>query len=68
MQFRPIAQLTFWFFVANFLLLTHIGGCSVEQPWLIIGQCLTVFYFGYFLVLIPLIGILENRFIYRKTL
>jgi ubiquinol-cytochrome c reductase cytochrome b subunit len=68
MQFRPIAQLTFWFFVANFLLLTHIGGCPVEQPWLIIGQCSTVFYFGYFLVLTPLIGILENRFIYRKTL
>ena len=66
MQFRPLAQLAFWFFVANFLLLTHIGGCPVEQPWLFIGQCSTVFYFGYFLVLTPLIGILENKFIFRN--
>jgi ubiquinol-cytochrome c reductase cytochrome b subunit len=31
-------------------LLTWIGACPVEEPFVIIGQCLTVLYFSYFLI------------------
>lgn len=61
LQFRPIGKFIFWFLVADFLLLTYIGQCPVEEPWYTLGQICTVFYFSYFLILTPLIGILENK-------
>ena len=61
LQFRPIGKFLFWFLVADFLLLTYIGQCPVEEPWYTLGQICTVFYFSYFLILTPLIGILENK-------
>lgn len=65
-QFRPFSRLLFWFFVGNFFLLTYIGAMPVEEPWVVIGQICSMFYFGYFLVLNPLAGILENKLIFDK--
>lgn len=61
LQFRPISKIFYWFLVVDFFLLTYIGQCPVEEPWYTLGQICTVFYFGYFLVLVPLLGILENK-------
>jgi ubiquinol-cytochrome c reductase cytochrome b subunit len=61
MAFRPLSRLLFWFFVADVLILTFIGGQPVEDPYVIIGQLATVFYFAYFLIFIPLLGLLENK-------
>jgi ubiquinol-cytochrome c reductase cytochrome b subunit len=61
LQFRPISKLLFWFFVADFIMLTYIGGQVVEEPWITIGQLSSIFYFAYFLILTPIIGILENK-------
>ena len=33
----------------------------MEEPYIFIGQMVSVFYFVYFLVLIPLVGRLENK-------
>lgn len=64
--FRPIYRKLFWFLFADFLLLGWIGQEVVEQPYVLIGQVGTVFYFVYFLVLIPAIGILESQLIRTK--
>ena len=61
LQFRPISKMLFWFFVADFIILTYIGGQVVEEPWITIGQLSLIFYFAYFLILNPLIGLLENK-------
>ena len=60
-QFRPIAKLFFWLLVGDFFILTWIGACAPEEPLVTIGQVASVFYFSYFLVLTPLIGLLENK-------
>jgi ubiquinol-cytochrome c reductase cytochrome b subunit len=57
----------YWFFVANFLLLGWIGGQPVEFPFYELGQFCTIFYFSYFLVLIPILEKFENHAI-GKTL
>lgn len=44
----PINKIIFWLFISSALLLTWIGGRPVEEPFIIIGQTLTVFYFSYF--------------------
>ena len=50
MPFYPINQIFFWGFATTFLILTWIGMCVVEQPFLIIGQLTRIIYFLYFLV------------------
>lgn len=63
-QFRPISKYIFWFFVADFLMLTWIGMCPVETPYVEIGQISTVIYFGYFMVIMPVVGLIENNLIF----
>jgi ubiquinol-cytochrome c reductase cytochrome b subunit len=64
-QFRPIAKVWYWIFVANFILLTWIGGLPVESPYIEIGQACAVLYFAYFLVITPLVGKIENKLLYN---
>jgi quinol-cytochrome oxidoreductase complex cytochrome b subunit len=60
MQFRPIMKFFFWLFVVNFIILTWIGSQHPEQPLVTIGQISTIFYFSYFLIILPVVGIIEN--------
>nr|YP_009057590.1 cytochrome b [Gononemertes parasita]AGZ63890.1 cytochrome b [Gononemertes parasita] len=46
--FYPINQGLFWFFASIFLLLTWLGSCPVESPYVFYGQITSIFYFLYF--------------------
>ena len=59
-QFRPLMRFSFWLFVVNFLILIWIGNSHVVEPYILIGQLSTAFYFGWFLVIVPAVGIIEN--------
>lgn len=63
-QFRPLMRFAFWSFVANFFLLMWLGSCHVEAPYILIGQISTAFYFAWFLILVPVIGLIENILMY----
>src|SRR6266478_2313428 len=62
-QFRPLSKIAFYIFVANFLILMQLGAKHVESPFIEFGQISTVIYFAYFLILVPVISILENSLI-----
>nr|YP_010466095.1 cytochrome b [Hemaris radians]UAT98077.1 cytochrome b [Hemaris radians] len=49
-QFYPLNQILFWFFIIMVILLTWIGARPVENPFIITGQILTVLYFSYFII------------------
>nr|YP_010449399.1 cytochrome b [Xestia c-nigrum]UTT74636.1 cytochrome b [Xestia c-nigrum] len=49
-QFYPINQMLFWMMVTIIILLTWIGARPVEDPYIITGQLLTIFYFSYFII------------------
>nr|QXP99665.1 cytochrome b [Nymphalis io geisha] len=49
-QFYPINQMLFWFLISIIILLTWIGARSVEAPYIITGQLLTILYFSYFII------------------
>lgn len=49
-QFYPINQVLFWFIVTIIILLTWIGARPVEDPYVLIGQVLTVLYFTYYII------------------
>nr|YP_009171459.1 cytochrome b [Lucilia illustris]YP_009171472.1 cytochrome b [Lucilia caesar]AJO61925.1 cytochrome b [Lucilia illustris]AJO61938.1 cytochrome b [Lucilia illustris]AJO61951.1 cytochrome b [Lucilia caesar]AJO61964.1 cytochrome b [Lucilia caesar]AJO61977.1 cytochrome b [Lucilia caesar] len=48
-QFYPINQILFWVMVVTVILLTWIGARPVEEPYVLVGQILTVVYFAYFM-------------------
>nr|UNO53765.1 cytochrome b [Ixodes persulcatus] len=52
--FFPVKKLLFWTMVNLFLLLTFLGACPVEYPFVITSQILTIMYFSFFLI-IPLL-------------
>nr|YP_010938166.1 cytochrome b [Arcovestia ivanovi]WLD05669.1 cytochrome b [Arcovestia ivanovi] len=49
-QFYLPNQILFWVFSMNFLLLTWIGGCPVEDPFIMLGAMFTTFYFMFFIL------------------
>jgi len=66
-KFRPIYGIAYWFLVSDFLLLGWIGQKPVETPYIEVGQVGTAFYFFFFIVLVPAIGIIEKTLIRTKV-
>lgn len=62
--YRPLHQFFFWFMIANFFLLGYIGQQTPESPFIEIGQIASVYYFAYFLLILPLLGLLEKKMIF----
>ena len=60
LQFRPLSKFAFWVFVVNFLILMKLGACHVETPFIELGQLSTALYFGYFVLIVPAISLIEN--------
>ena len=60
LRFRPIAKFFYWGFVINFFILTWIGQCTPEYPLELIGQISTLYYFLYFVFIVPVVGLIEN--------
>nr|YP_010526602.1 cytochrome b [Megaxyela euchroma]UXP85894.1 cytochrome b [Megaxyela euchroma] len=49
-QFYPLNQMMFWMLITIIYLLTWIGARPVEDPYITIGQILTILYFTYYLI------------------
>ena len=59
-KFRPIFRFLYWFWVADFLILGWIGQKPVESPYVEVGVCATIFYFVFLLIIIPVVGLIEE--------
>lgn len=66
LSFRPLGKIFYWLFIMNFTLLTWIGSKPVEEPFILIGQFSSMFYFSYFLIFIPTIGLIENSLLFKS--
>jgi ubiquinol-cytochrome c reductase cytochrome b subunit len=53
-------KFAFWLLVVDFFILMWIGSQHPETPYVEIGQIATAFYFLWFLIMVPFIGIFEN--------
>jgi ubiquinol-cytochrome c reductase cytochrome b subunit len=59
LRFRPITRIIFMLWTVNFFVLTWVGAKPAEQPYVLISQICTMFYFAYFLVVLPAMGRFE---------
>ncbi|PJN96694.1 cytochrome b [Amaricoccus sp. HAR-UPW-R2A-40] len=59
-RYRPQFKFWFWGLCIDFMLLMWCGGMPAEQPYVIISQLATLYWFGYFLVVLPLLGLTEK--------
>jgi len=64
--YRPIFKFCFWFFVADFVILTWVGQKPVRDTFVFTGQIATFYYFFFFLILIPIVGKIETKLVYYK--
>nr|YP_010491824.1 cytochrome b [Tolmerinus auronotatus]UWM92597.1 cytochrome b [Tolmerinus auronotatus] len=63
-QFYPINKILFWSLLSTVILLTWIGARPVEDPYILMGQILTILYFLYYIVN-PLISKLWDSIIFN---
>jgi ubiquinol-cytochrome c reductase cytochrome b subunit len=59
--YRPLHQKFFWLLVVDYFLLGYLGQQVPESPFIELGQIASVYYFMYFLLIIPILGLLENN-------
>lgn len=58
--FRPLYKIAYWLLVVSFLILGWIGQMPVDYPYTEVGIVAMIYYFSFFLVIVPGLGIIEN--------
>ena len=58
--FRPIFKQLFWLLMVDAFVLGYVGSQPVSDTLVTIGQIATAYYFGHFLVILPLLGKFEK--------
>ena len=59
-RYRPKFKIWFWIFVLNFFVLMWCGGQPAEGMIPTISLIGTIYWFGYFLVILPVLGLVET--------
>ncbi|WP_375594393.1 cytochrome b/b6 [Algihabitans albus] len=59
-RFRPVFKQFFWLLLVALVVLGYMGAMPAEQPYVAISQIATAYYFAYFIVILPLLSILER--------
>lgn len=62
-SFRPVYRKLFWLLVADCFVLGWIGQKPVEDPYVLVGQVASIFFFIYFLFFVPFLGWSERKFL-----
>ncbi len=59
-RYRPMFKWWFWLLVADFILLMWVGARPAEFPYDWIALIGSTYWFAYFLVILPLLGVIEK--------
>ncbi|MBV7265737.1 cytochrome b [Erythrobacter ani] len=59
-HYRPMFKKFFWFgLIPCMALLTYVGGAPAEEPYVLLSQIATAYYFLHFLVILPIVSQIE---------
>ena len=59
-SYRPIYKWFFWVFAMTCVALGYLGSQQPEGWYLVFGRILTVYYFAFFLLVMPVVGLIEK--------
>ncbi len=59
-SYRPIYKWFFWAFVVTCLALGYLGSQQPEGWYLVLGRVFTGYYFAFFLLIMPVVGLIER--------
>jgi ubiquinol-cytochrome c reductase cytochrome b/c1 subunit len=59
-RYRPMYRIAFWLFVVTCIALGYLGSQPPEGIYVILGRIFTLYYFAFFLILMPLLGLIEK--------
>jgi len=59
-RFRPVYRVFFWLLMAAWLVLAYCGSKPPEGAYVTVARVAAAYYFAYFLILLPMIGVLET--------
>ncbi len=59
-RFRPLYKWVFWLLVIDVLVLGWVGANRPEGIYVVVGRAATLYYFFHFLILLPLLGLVER--------
>lgn len=58
--FRPQFKIWFWVLMADIAVLGYLGGAPAEEPYVMLSQAASIYYFAHFLIILPLISRMER--------
>ena len=58
--YRPLYRKFFWVLVIDVLVLGYCGGSAAEEPYLMISQLASIYYFFHFFVIVPVVSSIER--------
>ncbi len=59
-KYRPVYKVFFWIFVVACVGLGYLGAMPAEGGYVLASRLLTVYYFAFFLIVMPLLGLFET--------
>jgi ubiquinol-cytochrome c reductase cytochrome b subunit len=59
-NYRPTFRMFFYIWLADLAVLWFCGGRPAEEPWVMISQLATAYYFAFFLIIIPILSMVER--------
>jgi quinol-cytochrome oxidoreductase complex cytochrome b subunit len=66
-SFRPLFKFCYFVAIADFIILGWVGQSPVKDSYIFVGQVATFYYFTFFIILIPVVGLIETFLIHRKV-
>src|SRR5688500_10453902 len=59
-SYRPTFRIFFWILIFDVAVLGYCGGMPAEEPYVMISQLATMYYFAHFLIILPLLSMVER--------
>jgi ubiquinol-cytochrome c reductase cytochrome b/c1 subunit len=59
-RYRPMYKVFFWLLVISCLALGYLGAKPPEGVYVILARVFTLYYFAFFLIIMPVVGIIET--------
>jgi ubiquinol-cytochrome c reductase cytochrome b subunit len=59
-SYRPTFRIFFWILILDVVVLAWMGGLPAEEPYVMISQVATIYYFAHFLIILPILSMVER--------